>query len=96
MTLDEMRKIFLDILKSTPGVYGICQNEAECSGLAHEYLTIQKIDEHWYFGATIVILKYSNAKNVVNSISSHLRYELTKRREKLGKLNIFIGGLTND
>lgn len=96
MTLEEIRKVFLNILESTPGGYGICENAEQCPNLGQEYLSIQNINNEWHFSATIIILKYANAKNVVNSISSHLRYELNKKKEHLGKLNVFIGGLAND
>ncbi|MCR8966786.1 hypothetical protein [Mycoplasma zalophidermidis] len=95
MNKSEVSKIFIDILESTPGVYSIqCKQDEtnQCS----ECVIINQYDTTWDFTATITLIKNSNCKNIVSSIHSLLRFALRKNNQKLGKLNIFIGGLNND
>ncbi|WP_027120341.1 hypothetical protein [Mycoplasmopsis lipofaciens] len=98
MNQEQVLKLFVEILESTPGVHSICKdNKTQQSVLSSGILKIEQIKNNiWNFSATIVVLKNANCKAIINSISSLLRYELKKTKQKIGKLNIFIGGLTND
>ncbi|WP_029512792.1 hypothetical protein [Mycoplasmopsis iners] len=95
MEKDNVLKIFLDALESTPGIAQIMclQNDLECS---HEKIKAEKINDNWNFSASLILLKNTNCKDVLNSIHSLLKYKLKKEKLNLGKINIIIEGIAND
>ncbi|WP_029608410.1 hypothetical protein [Mycoplasma simbae] len=98
MEKSEISKIFIDILESTPGVFSIqCPFDHPVDD-CNEWVVANKKDDSnvWDFTAAITILKNSNLKNIVTSITSLLRFALRQKEQKLGKLNILVGGLNND
>lgn len=96
MTNNEVEEIFLGILESTPGVHAIIRNnDAETKSPA-DFSVIKNNDDIWNFTATIKILKNTKAKDIIANISSLLKYSLSKKHQKIGKINLFIGGLNND
>ncbi|QBF34928.1 hypothetical protein EG856_03360 [Mycoplasmopsis phocirhinis] len=96
MNKSEVSKIFIDILQSTPGVFSIKCPYDEQTHIHSECVIVNYRDNVWDFMASITILKNSNLKNIVTAINSLLRFALRKKNQKLGKLNILIGGLNND
>ncbi|MCS4536902.1 MULTISPECIES: hypothetical protein [unclassified Mycoplasma] len=92
----DVSKIFIDILETTPGVFSIKCPYDEQSHIHDDCVIVNSRDNVWDFTASITILKNSNLKNIVTSINSLLRFALRKKNQKLGKLNILIGGLNND
>lgn len=91
-------KIFMDILETTPGIYSIqCPYNCENNNCGDCIIVSKNESSHsWDFTASITILKNSNLKNIVNSITTIVRFALRKQKQKLGKLNILVGGLNND
>lgn len=92
----EVSQVFINILETTPGVYSI-QNLFEEQNKSTDSVIVHNVSKNiWDLTVAITILQNSNLKNIVTSISSALRFALRKKGQKLGKLNILVGGLSND
>ncbi|EGV00420.1 hypothetical protein MCSF7_00426 [Mycoplasmopsis columbina SF7] len=94
MEKETIRQIFIDILESTPGVFEVSKNENK--DVSTSKIRIENVGGRWNLFVSIIVLKNANCKNILKSISSLLRYRFKENKFKLGKLNIFIEGITND
>lgn len=93
MTEKEVQEIFTEILKSTPGVHSIMNDVNDKSCLT---FGVDEINNCWNFTATIKIIKNTSAKDIVKNITALLKYQLGRKKQNIGKINLFIGGLAND
>ncbi|TQC54099.1 hypothetical protein E1I18_00645 [Mycoplasmopsis mucosicanis] len=98
MEKKEALDIFTNILESTPGVYSIQCFQDHSTTPCQDCVVVKynEMTQSWDFMAAITILKNSNLKNIVSSIGSLLKFELRNKNQKIGKLNILVGGLNND
>lgn len=98
MTKEEIETIFKEVIQSTPGVDGIMENDPEDNSPfnINPLKVIQTPSGDWSFIATLRITRKNNAKNIVKNITSLLRYKLSKVNQKVGHVNLFIGGLLNE
>ncbi|QQH23272.1 hypothetical protein HYE26_02510 [Mycoplasmopsis bovis] len=94
MTNNEVEKIFIEILESTPGVKLILE-DGTTDNIA-DFNVHESDKDTWNFNASIKILKNTSAKELVKNISNLLKYRLVKKGQKVGKINLFIGELIND
>ncbi|WP_029513484.1 hypothetical protein [Mycoplasmopsis primatum] len=92
MTNNEVEQIFIDILETTPGVKKILRDD----NLITPFNVQEAENSTWNFSATINILTNTSAKDLVRNISSLLKYALKEKDQKVGKIHLFIGGLSND
>ncbi|WP_029906557.1 hypothetical protein [Mycoplasmopsis opalescens] len=95
MTQEQAQELFINALEATPGVVKIMKVEENKPHRDVKFFC-NKIDDGWHFIATIQVLKSTNCRAIVRSIGEILNFNLVKKNEKIGKLNIFIGGITND
>lgn len=94
MTNNEVEKIFIEILESTPGVR-LDLEEGTTDHIA-DFNVHESDKDIWNFSASIKILKNTSAKELVKNISNLLKYKLAKNGQKVGKINLFIEELIND
>ncbi|QSF13905.1 hypothetical protein [Mycoplasma sp. Mirounga ES2805-ORL] len=91
MDLDVLKKLFIDSLESTPGIKSISNSE-----YSENDIVVEEINGKFCFKAQITILRNESAKNIINLVSSHLRYKLKESGSIIGKINLIIGGITNE
>ncbi|WP_416738041.1 hypothetical protein ACLRE7_02500 [Mycoplasmopsis meleagridis] len=89
--------LFIHAIKTSPGI-------KEIIGLEENYdkdkkedkLNVEYINNAWDLSVSLIILKNANCKDILNSISSLLNYRFKQEKLKLGKINIYIEGISND
>lgn len=100
MDLEQAREIFLQVLSSIPGIVSIHeinlssdQIDEENRKDINEILQVEKLQKGWRFGCSLVILYGLSAKSIVNQIYKQLKFILSKNKEKIYGINIFIKGV---
>ncbi|VEU75825.1 Uncharacterised protein [Mycoplasmopsis maculosa] len=98
MTDKEILSNFIEAIELTPGVHSIVKkNDINIDDdNKYEISILQDEKNKWNFRANIKILKNSNAKSIIEGIVSLTKFKLKKASQKIGEVNIFIGGIAND
>ena len=95
MTIEEAKDLFLNVIESIPGIHAV-KSEKNPEGNEKQLFNVEQLNNKWNFSAHLIILKTANARAIVESLSALLKHILRNQKESFGKLNVFIGGLTND
>ncbi|WP_027334846.1 hypothetical protein [Mycoplasmopsis felifaucium] len=96
MNNKEVEQIFIDTLESTPGISAIIKSDDEFNSNIPAVFNVCENNNIWNFIATMKLHNNSNAKDIVNSVSNTLKFKLKRKKQNIGKINLFIGGISND
>ncbi|WP_338822409.1 hypothetical protein [Mycoplasmopsis felifaucium] len=96
MNNKEVEQIFIDTLESTPGISAIIKSDDEFNSNIPAVFNVYENNNIWNFIATMKLHNNSNAKDIVNSVWNTLKFKLKRKKQNIGKINLFIGGISND